>query len=38
MLELVPLQNFMEAATVAETDLHITEMLLALSSAKSANH
>jgi hypothetical protein len=37
MLELVPLQNFMEAVTVAETDLHITGMLLALSSAKSVN-
>src|SRR6266446_6886371 len=38
MLVLVPLQNFMEAATVAGTDLHITEMLLALSNAKSVNH
>jgi hypothetical protein len=36
--ELALLQNFTEAATAAGTDLHITQMLLALSSVRFANH
>jgi hypothetical protein len=36
--ELALLQNFTEAGTAAGTDLHIMQMLLALSSVKFANH